>query len=150
MEYAAQALRAVVYYIGLVVLMRLAGKRLAGQTTTFDLLVLISLAVVIQQATLEKGALNAVIFVVTVFLAHKGLAMLCARNRAFRHLVRGKPRPLVVDGRVLEENLHREGLSYEELAAGLRKLGFRSPDGIKAAMLEETGHITAIPRQTEH
>ena len=150
MAYAEQALKALAYYIGLVVLMRLAGKRLAGQTTTFDLLVLISLAVVIQQATLGKGTLNALVFVATVFAAHKGLAVLCARSRPIRHLVRGKPRPLILDGRILEDNLHREGLSHEELAAGLRKLGFRSPEGIKAAILEETGHITAIPRQTEH
>ncbi len=38
-----QAIKALVYYAALIVIMRLAGKRLAGQTTTFDLIVLITL-----------------------------------------------------------------------------------------------------------
>ena len=36
-ELLVQAAKAAAYYPALVVLMRVAGKRLAGQTTTFDL-----------------------------------------------------------------------------------------------------------------
>ena len=48
----SQAAKAAAYYIALIVLVRIAGKRLAGQTTTFDLLVLITLGVVLQSAAL--------------------------------------------------------------------------------------------------
>jgi len=41
-----------------------------------------------------------------------------------------------------------EGLFYE-LLAGWRKLGYSSPDGIRSATLEETGHISAIPLERE-
>ena len=54
-DLALQALYALAYYAGLVVMMRLAGKRLAGQTTTFDLVVLIQLAVVLQNTALGRG-----------------------------------------------------------------------------------------------
>ena len=40
-DLARQALYAVLYYVLLALVLRLAGKRLAGQTTTFDLVVLI-------------------------------------------------------------------------------------------------------------
>jgi len=50
-----QASYALAYYVGLVVIMRLAGKRLAGQTTTFDLVVLIQMAVVLQSTLLRPG-----------------------------------------------------------------------------------------------
>ena len=36
-ELLLQAIKALAYYAALIVIMRLAGKRLAGQTTTFDL-----------------------------------------------------------------------------------------------------------------
>jgi uncharacterized membrane protein YcaP (DUF421 family) len=39
---------ALAYYATLVSIMRLAGKRLAGQTTTFDLVILITISVVLQ------------------------------------------------------------------------------------------------------
>lgn len=143
-ELLAQAGRALVYYGLLIALMRMAGKRLAGQTTTFDLIVLISLGVVLQTSLLREGAWNAAVFVGTVFVAHRGLAALCARHRTIRHLVRGRPRVLVRDGRVLDTALDREAISRDELLAGLRKLGHDSPEGVRLATLEETGHISAV------
>jgi uncharacterized membrane protein YcaP (DUF421 family) len=139
-----QGLLALAYYAGLVVIMRLAGKRLAGQTTTFDLVVLISLGVVLQQVALRKGTANALIFIAIVFLAHRGLAFWCARSTRVRRLVRGAPRPLVRNGEVAYDALADEGLSYEDLLAGLRKLGHAGPRGLRLAILEETGHISAI------
>jgi uncharacterized membrane protein YcaP (DUF421 family) len=144
MQTLQQVLLALGYYVGLLAIVRLAGKRLAGQTTTFDLVVLITLGVVLQQALLMDGPLNSAVFLLTVFAAHRGLASLCARSRKVRRLVRGAPRPLVVDGRVAHDALEDEGLSYDELLAGLRKLGHSSPDGVRLATLEETGHISVV------
>jgi uncharacterized membrane protein YcaP (DUF421 family) len=139
-----QVVYALGYYATLVLLIRLAGKRLAGQTTTFDLLVLISLGVVLQQVAVQEGVWNSLLFVATVFTAHVSLAAACARSRRLRHLVRGKPRPLVVNGKVALDALHDEKMSYEELLAGLRKLGYPSPERVRLAVLEETGHISAV------
>jgi uncharacterized membrane protein YcaP (DUF421 family) len=143
-ELLLQVLKALAYYAALLVIMRLAGKRLAGQTTTFDLIVLITLGVVIQSTALQEGWANAVVFVVTVFAVHLGLAALCARLTWLRHLMRGEPRVLVRDGRIIEKALRREAISREELQAGLRKLGYDSPEAVKLAVLEETGHISAV------
>lgn len=146
--YLVQAAKAAAYYLGLLFLVRLAGKRLAGQTTTFDLLILISLGVVLQTTALQDGAANALVFIVTVFALHRGLAMLCVHSRLVRNLVRGRPRPLVRDGHVIDEALEAEGVTRAELLAGLRKLGFARPEDVKLAVLEETGHISAVGRQS--
>jgi uncharacterized membrane protein YcaP (DUF421 family) len=143
-EPVLQILLATAYYIGLLVIVRLAGKRLAGQTTTFDLLVLITLGVVLQQTVLREGTANALIFVATVFAIHRGLAIWCARSPRVRRLLRGAPRPLVRNGRVSYEALEDEGLSYDDLLAGLRKLGHEGTEHIRLATLEETGHISAV------
>jgi uncharacterized membrane protein YcaP (DUF421 family) len=37
-------------------------------------------------------------------------------------------------------------MTRAELLAGLRKLGFARPDDVKLAVLEETGHISAVGR----
>lgn len=144
-ELLEQALLALAYYAGLVLIMRLAGKRLAGQTTTFDLLVLITLGVLLQNSLLREGPANAFVFLVTVLAAHVGLARLCAQSRPIRRLVRGAPRPLVWNGRVAYDALADENLSYDELLAGLRKLGYAGPQAVRLATLEETGHISAVP-----
>jgi uncharacterized membrane protein YcaP (DUF421 family) len=141
-----QAAKAAAYYGALLILVRVAGKRMAGQTTTFDLLVLITLGVVMQTAALEAGTANAVVFVVTVFALHRGVATLCARSRLLRNIIRGRPRPLVHDGKIIEDALASEGITRAELLAGLRKLGFARPEDVKLAVLEETGHISAVAR----
>jgi uncharacterized membrane protein YcaP (DUF421 family) len=145
-ELGLQALRALGYYAALVVMVRLLGKRLAGQTTTFDLLVTISLGVVLQTTALAEGTANALVFVGTVLVAHRLAAAACARFDWLRHLMRGAPRPLVKGGTVLEDALAEEKISREELLAGLRKLGFASPEEVELAVLEETGHVSAIAR----
>jgi uncharacterized membrane protein YcaP (DUF421 family) len=143
-DLARQALYAVLYYIALVIVLRLAGKRLAGQTTTFDLVVLIQLAVVLQTTLLAKGVANAVVFLVTVLVLHRLVAQACARSPRLRKMLRGEPRPLVTQGVVLDDALKSEGMSRAELLAGLRKLGFASPEEVELAVLEETGHISAV------
>ena len=142
-----QALYALAYYVGLVVIMRLAGKRLAGQTTTFDLVVLIQMAVVLQSTLLRPGKAHAFVFLLTVFAAHLSLARACAHHEGLRHLVRGAPRRLVAQGHVIDRALEQEGISREDLEAGLRKLGFDSPAAVELAVLEETGHISAVARK---
>lgn len=124
--------------------MRMAGTRLAGRTTRFDLIVPISLGVVLQTTMLQEGTRNATVLVGTVFVVHRGLASPCARHRWIRHVVRGRPRVPVHDGRVLDTALDREGISRDELPAGLRKLGRDATECVRLATLEETGHVSAI------
>lgn len=143
-ELALQVAAAVAYYAALVGMMRLAGKRLAGQTTTFDLLVLISLAVVLQQICLFGGAQNAVAFILTVFATHLLTTRACRRYPAFKRMVRGAPRPLVLDGRVFHAALEEEGLTYEDLLAGCRKVGEPDLSRVALATLEETGQISVV------
>jgi len=135
---------ALLYYLGLILLMRFAGKRLAGQTTTFDLIVLIALGVTLQNTALREGSLNAIVFILSVISAHKALAWACARYGWLRELVRGRPRVLVQDGVVKKEALAQENMGLEELLAGLRKLGHESPSTVKRAILEETGHVSVL------
>jgi uncharacterized membrane protein YcaP (DUF421 family) len=143
-DLARQALYAALYYAGVVLILRLAGKRLAGQTTTFDLVVLIQLAVVLQTTLLADGVANAFVFLLTVLVLHRLVAQACARSSRLRKFLRGEPRPLVTQGVVLDDALVKEGMSRAELLAGLRKLGFASPDEVELAVLEETGHISAV------
>jgi uncharacterized membrane protein YcaP (DUF421 family) len=139
-----QAGLAVLHYGALVAIFRAAGKRLAGQTTSFDLIVLIGLTVALQNVTLRPGAVNALVFLVVVFLLHRGNATLCRRSARLRRWMRGDPRVLVRDGVVDDAALVAEGLSHDELAAGLRKMGFGDAGEVKLAVLEETGQVSAV------
>lgn len=139
-----QVALAAIFYLAVVGLFRIAGKRFAGQTTTFDLVILISLSVAIQQATLKEGTLPAIIFVLTVFILHLVLAHLSARYSKLRYFLRGRPCSLVENGEILYAELRREHMSVDELLAGLRKMGIDDVSKCQSAHLEETGQISAV------
>lgn len=103
------------------------------------------LGVILRTTALEKRTANALVFVGTVFAMHKLVAIWCAKSDTVRHLVRGKPRTLVRDGRIIDGALDTEGISEEELLAGLRKSGHAAPGKLRIATLKETGHISAVP-----
>lgn len=145
-DFLRQVLYALAYYIGLVAIVRFAGKRLAGQITTFDLLVLISLGVTLQTVTLEPGRANGIIFIITVFLLHIATARLAMRYPFVRKLVREEPTTLIRDGKIMDGIMVKEGLTEEEILAALRKQGIGSAKDVKTAVIEETGHISAIRR----
>ncbi|HEX7479107.1 MAG TPA: YetF domain-containing protein, partial [Polyangiales bacterium] len=52
--------------------------------------------------------------------------------------IRGSRRPLVRDGQIDFGALEDEALSPDDLMAGLRKLGYATPDVVLLAVLEET------------
>lgn len=149
MEFSAdliQTAKSLGFYLCLLLLIRFSGKRLAGQMTTFDLLVLIALAVVLQDIFIGSSVREKAVFLLSVLVIHRVTAVLCARFKWLKVLLRGKPRCLVRDGRILAPALNAEGLSKEELIAGLRKQGFDSVQEVKLAYIEETGHISAVER----
>jgi uncharacterized membrane protein YcaP (DUF421 family) len=137
---------AAVYYVGVVAVVRIGGKRLAGQIGTFDLIVLIQLTTVLQRMALGNSAAEGFTFLATVMVCHLGLAWVSTGSRTVRRLLRGAPRILVRDGLVVYEALEAEHISREDLLAGLRKQGFASPEEVKLAVLEETGHLSAVAR----
>jgi uncharacterized membrane protein YcaP (DUF421 family) len=141
-----QAGWAALYYLAVVAVVRLAGKRLAGQLGTFDLVVLIQLATVLQRMALGDSPAEGFTFLATVLTCHLGLARLSTRSHVVRRILRGEPQVLVRDGLVLHKALESEGLSRDDLLAGLRKQGYASPADVKLAVLEETGHLSAVPR----
>lgn len=136
---------AALWYVAVVFMVRLAGKRFVGQIVGFDLIVLITLGVVLQTALLRAGAGNAAVFVATVFGLHRLNGALCRSSRRVRRLIRGAPRPLITDGEVARDALEEEALSYEDLLAGLRKCGHDGPRRVRSATLEETGEISVVP-----
>lgn len=143
-----QAGYALLFFAGALLLVRLTGKRLAGQSTTFDLLILIQMGVVLQTTFVLPGQGHAAIFIATVLLLHRGLAAACRRSEWLRYFVRGHPTTLVRDGVILDEALRSESMSRDELLAGLRKLGYESPEKVRLAVLEETGHVSAVGNET--
>ena len=138
--------RSVVVYLFLLIAFRLAGKRQLGQMTAFDLVVLLIISNVVQNAVIgNDNSLGGGLFGATViFLLNAGVAWLTFRFKPIERLVEHTPTVPVRSGRILRENLRRERLSLPEFRAALRRHGVVSLRDVRYAILEEDGHITVL------
>ena len=137
--------RTIVVYVGLAVLLRLAGKRDLAQLNSFDLVVMLLLSNVVQNAVI--GPDNSVaggLLGATVLVAFNALMVrLSVRSdRAFR-LMEGTPTVLARAGRWDVPTLRRLGLRQADVEAALRRQNANDISEAEQVTLEPGGAVVA-------
>ena len=146
-----KVLRPFVVYFFLLVAFRLAGKRELGQITPFDLIILLTISNVLQNAMIgpDNSLTGGIIGGLTLFVANGLVGRLTLYSPRIAMLLEGKPTPLIENGRILTRDLRREVMTRSELERAIRKHGLE-PEAdlprIKRALLEQDGTVTIILR----
>jgi uncharacterized membrane protein YcaP (DUF421 family) len=143
-------LRAVVMYVFLMVIFRIAGKRSLAQITTFDFVLLLVIGEATQQALLgnDFSVTNAFIVIVTLLLLDIGLSLGQKRWPRLEPLLDDVPLLLVEDGKLIERRMDKARISESDILHAARALqGLERMDQVKYAVLERTGEISIIPKQ---
>ncbi len=141
--------RPLVVYFFLLVAFRVAGKRELGQMTPFDLIILLMISNVLQNAMIgpDNSLTGGLIGGLTLFVANGVVGRLTLYSPRIGALLEGKPTPLIENGRILTRNLRREVMTRSELERAIRKHGL-DPEAdlprIKRALLEQDGTMTII------
>lgn len=138
-------IRAAVGYLFLLIVFRLMGKRQVGQLTPFDLVVLLIVSNVLQNAMIgdDNSITGGLIGVLTIFVLNGAVARLTFHVPRLEQLIDGIATPLVHEGTVDDAALRRELVTRAELCAALREQGIDHVADASWAMLESTGKITA-------
>ncbi len=138
--------RPALVYAFLLVAFRIAGKRELGQLTPFDLIVLLTISNVLQNAMIgaDNSLGGGIIGALTVFLLNGLLARLTFRFPRLAEWIDGGPTTLIADGRIVQDNMRREVMTLEELQRSLRHhdLGWEDIPHIRRALLELDGTLT--------
>jgi uncharacterized membrane protein YcaP (DUF421 family) len=140
--------RTVVVYLALLALLRLGGKRQLAQMNTGDLLVLLMLSNVVQNAVIGDdtsvtgGLLGAAVLVAANYLFVRATSL----HRLVGRILQGSPTTLVQGGKLDERALRRELITAAELDAALRRQGMDGLDGVEQVVLEPEGSLSATPK----
>ena len=140
--------RAAVMFFVLYVLLRIMGKRELGQLTPFELVVMIVLGDLIQQAVTHNdfsltGAILAVSTFAFLAIAMSWLTYLSPRAEK---LLDGEPRVVIRNGKLLKENLRRDRMTQSEVESEMRLAGIATMDQVAWAILEPQGKISFIKK----
>lgn len=141
-------IRSAVVYLFVMVLMRLLGRRELSKMQPFDLLILVVIADFVQQGVTQQdySVTGAVLAVGTFALLIVATSWLAWRFPRTRPIIDGNPVVLVEDGNPILDNLRRERISVEEIAAQARLQQLDSLKGVRWAILETSGEISFIPK----
>ena len=143
-----KVLRSLVVYVFLLVAFRLTGKRQIGQLTPFDLVVLLIISNVVQNAVIgpDNSLGGGLIGAAVILLANYLVVEVTFRSKRARRLLEAQPTLLIHNGRILHANLASERVTLDDLHAALRRSGVAAVEHVRVAVLEENGGISVIQR----
>jgi uncharacterized membrane protein YcaP (DUF421 family) len=143
------ALRGIAVFAFIYILTRIIGRRELSSLEPFDLILLIVLGDAVQQGLTQDdySLTGAFIGITTIALLQVGVSYLSFRFRRLRPVLDGEPIIVVQDGKPIEQNLRRERLTLEEVAAEARQQQIGSLDDVQWAVLETNGSISFIEKQ---
>jgi uncharacterized membrane protein YcaP (DUF421 family) len=138
--------RTAVVYVVLWAVMRATGKRELAEMGPFDLVLLIVVGDVIQQAVTQEdmSLTGASIVLSTMGLLVVTVNALTRRSDRARHLIEGHPTPVVRDGSVDQDAMRLERLPMSDLLEAARSKGIDDLAKVKWAILEPNGRFSFI------
>lgn len=142
-------LRAVAVYTVVLLLTRMTGKRALGQSTPFDVLLIVLLGTAVQNSLIGKDVslLGGMILAATLLVLNWLVGMATARSRRIDTWVQGTPALLARGGEIYWKELVRHNVSYADFEVAKRKADCRDDADIEMAILETSGEISILKKR---
>jgi uncharacterized membrane protein YcaP (DUF421 family) len=148
---AEKAIRTVAVYVGILILLRLAGKRDLAQLNTFDFVVLLLLSNVVQNAIIgDDNSLAGGLLGAAILVGGNSVIVRVVRNSEFLvRLFEGTPTILVRDGEFDHAAIKRLGLREQDVLQAIRHQGANDEEEVREAVLEPGGSIVVVLKADE-
>jgi len=148
---AEKVIRTVAVYVALTVLIRLFGKREIAQLNSHDLVVMLLISNVVQNAIIgpDNSLWGGLIGVVTLFVINTLAVRLLRGNEIAERLFEGTPTVVVSDGKFDDSAMWHEGLRRGDLERALRVQGADNVGEVETATLSPGGAIVVELRDAD-
>lgn len=133
-------------YAGLILILRIAGKRSLAKLNAFDFAVTVAFGSTLATVLLSKDValVEGVLAFAMLALLQYIVSALSVRSGKVKDLVRSEPRILCRDGKVRHDALREERVTESELNAAIRKEGIGRVEEVAVAILETDGSFSII------
>ena len=141
-------LRAAIGFFFVLFLTRIVGRRELSSLEPFDLILLVVIGDLVQQGITQNdlSVTGLVLVGGTVGLLTIATSYASFRFPRLRPVLEGEPVIVVQDGKPIDENLRRNRITHEELAAAARMQGLGSLEDVRWAVFETSGEISFLRR----
>lgn len=151
MEYITIILRMIFFYIFIILIYRIMGKREVGQLGIVDLIVSILIAelVAISIEDTKVSIMSSIIPIITLVVLQIVLSYSSLKNPKLRTALDGSPSFIIKNGKVNYNEMIRQKYNLDDLLTQLREKGYRNIEEIEYAILENNGTLSIFSYQNK-
>lgn len=134
-------------YFGLIVWLRISGKRTLSKWNSFDFVVTVAFGSVLASALLTSSTsfVQAMVGVGLLVGFQYLLTWLSVRTATVQRLIKAEPTLLLFKGEMLDTTLKKKRIAKGEVLAAIRTNGHGQVEAIDAVVLETDGSVSVIP-----
>jgi uncharacterized membrane protein YcaP (DUF421 family) len=144
-----KAIRAVLVYLFLLIAIRVMGRRELGQLTAFDIIVLLTISNILQNAMIgnDNSLVGGMLGAAVLLSANLVLAFVVFRSKKVERVVEGAPSILASDGKLQRDSTRALLITEQDVLSAVRREGLESIDDVRMVILEPNGLISVIPKK---
>ena len=148
MNYGILFLKIAAVFFCLILVLRILGKREVGELSIFDLVVLLIIADIAALGIDNDEFIIPSYFCVFILVVlQKILSLLLIKVAKFRNIIDGSPTTVVMDGKLLINNMRKEHYTVDDLFSQIRIEHIMDLDEIKLAILETNGTLSIFRKE---
>ena len=136
--------RTLFFYIFILIIYRLMGKREIGQLSIIDLVVSILIAelVAISIENHQEGLMLTVVPILILVLLEIIAAVISIKSNKVRNILEGKPSLIINKGKINYKEMVKQRYTLDDLLLELRYKSIKSIEDVEYAILENNGKLS--------
>lgn len=149
MRMAEVSANAFLFYVLIIVMVRVVGKRTTSELNNFDWIINVAVGSLAASGILLRNVatLDAVAAIAVLAVCQFITTWAVQRSRAVASVVKAEPTLLTHKGQYLRDAMKQTRITEEEINSALRQNGITSNEGANWVVLETNGELSVIPRQ---
>ena len=151
MAYFSIIFRTLFFYIFIVIIYRIMGKREVGQLGIVDFIVSVLIAelVAISLENRSTSILLVIIPIILLVLCQVGTAFLSLKKKTVRDIFDGKPSIMIKKGKLNIKEMIKQRYNLDDLLTQLRENNVSSIKDVDYAILETSGRLSVFRKSKE-
>lgn len=152
MKYLIISFRSFLFYIMIVLVYKVMGKREIGELSIIDLIVSLFIAelVAISIENYNESSLVTIIPIIIIVFLQLLTSKISLKNKKVRDILDGKPSVIVNRGKVNFKEMLKQRYNLDDLLVQLRNQSIKSIEEIDYAILETNGKLSVFKKDNNN
>lgn len=141
----------VLFYISIIVMLRLSGKRTLSDLNAFDFVVTVTIGSIAATTILsaDTSFTDGLVAVATLIILQYIVARLNIRFKSFGKILKSDPTLVFYKGNYLTDNMKKMRISKEDILQEIRNQSNSWEKDVNAVILESNGKLSVIKNVSE-